>query len=108
VSLELDHLRDRVPSLNIRLKGGLDRAFFARTARRVERLLARTRARLVLDIEQLNVQHQKHLQALLRRLARYSDRVFIAASSELKNLIAGDLARFNLLLSAPSEISGAQ
>jgi radical SAM superfamily enzyme YgiQ (UPF0313 family) len=108
VSLELDHLRDRVPSLNIRLKGGLDRAFFARTARRVERLLARTRARLVLDIEQLNVQHQKHLQALLRRLARYSDRVFIAASSELKNRIAGDLARFNLLLSAPSEISGAQ
>jgi len=103
VTLELNVLRDAVPSLNLCLKGRLDRAFFARTARRLARLLARTRTRLVLNVEQLHLQQQEHLQLLLRRLARHSDRVFIAASSELKDRIASDLARFNLLLAMPRE-----
>lgn len=103
VTLELNVLRDAVPSLSICLKGRLDRAFFARTAWRLARLLTRTRTQLVLNVEQLHVQQQKHLQRLLKRLARHSDRVFIAASSELKDRIASDLARFNLLLVRPAD-----
>ncbi len=101
VTIELDVLKDTVPSLSICLKGQLDRTFFARTGRRLARLLARTRTRLVLNVEQLHLQQQGHVQLLLKRLARHSDRVFIAASSELKDRIAGDLARFNLLLERP-------
>ena len=108
VTIELDVIKDAVPSLSICLKGQLDRAFFVRTARRVGRLLARTPTRLVLDAEHLPLQQLKHLQLLLKRLARHSDRVFIAASSELKDRIAGDLARFNLLLAMPHETSSVR
>lgn len=108
VTIELDVIKDTVPSLSICLKGRLDRAFFVRTARRVGRLLARTPTRLVLDVEQLQLQQLKHLQLLLRRLARHSDRVFIAANDALREGIAKDLARFNLLLTAPAGIAGAR
>ena len=108
VTIELDVIKDAVPSLSICLKGQLDRAFFVRTARRVGRLLAHTPTRLVLDVEDLQLQQLKHLQLLLKRLARHSDRVFIAASSELKDRIAGDLARFNLLLAMPHETSSVR
>ena len=108
VTIDLDVIKDAAPRLSICLKGQLDRAFFVRTARRVARLLARTPTRLVLDVEQLQLQQLKHLQLLLKRLARHSDRVFIAASSELKDRIAGDLARFNLLLAMPHETSSVR
>jgi radical SAM superfamily enzyme YgiQ (UPF0313 family) len=108
VTLEISHLCDAVPSLNLCLKGRLDRAFFARTARRLARLLARTRAQVVLNVEQMHLQQQAQLQRLLRRLARHSDRVFITASNELKDRIASDLARFNLLLAMPRETSNTR
>ena len=108
VTIELDIIKGAAPSLSICLKGKLDRAFFVRTARRVGRLLARTPTRLVLDVEHLQLQHLKHLQLLLKRLARHSDRVFIATNDALRERIARDLARFNLLLAMPHETSSAR
>ena len=103
VTIKLDVIKDTVPRLNICLKGQLDRAFFVRTARRLGRLLARTPTRLVLDVERLHLQQLKHLQLLLKRLAPHADRVFIATNDALRERIARDLTRFNLLLTAPAD-----
>ena len=108
VTIRLEVIKDAVPSLSIRLKGPLDRQFFVSTARRAGQLLARTHARLVLDVEHLQLQQLEHLQLLLKRLARHSDRVFISVNEALRERIAKDLAHFNQLLTPPAGAAGAR
>lgn len=97
-TIELKLLTDAVPRLQIRLKGHLDRVFFARCARRLERLLRHTRSTVTLIVEETSQQQLQHLNRLLHRLRRHGDRVFVGVNERLRNSIAIDSSRFNLML----------
>jgi hypothetical protein len=77
--------RTSAPSLAICLQGKLDGPFFKRTARGLERLLKDTRASVTLRVDALQAHQFDQFQGLLRRLARYGDRV---CTSSLTNACA--------------------
>jgi hypothetical protein len=86
------------PVLSLSLNGALDRHFFARAARPLENLLRTTQASVTLRI----VAFQPHLwqpfHRLLRRLARYGDRVSIHVDEKLRALVPIDSSIFHLVL----------
>jgi hypothetical protein len=87
-----------VPDLAICLKGLPDGKFFARAAPDLQRLLRDTRARVTLRIEAFHPPQLSALQDLLRRLARYGDRVSIVVDESLRALVPIDSSVFNLVL----------
>jgi radical SAM superfamily enzyme YgiQ (UPF0313 family) len=97
-SIELKLLAESAPRLQIRLTGSLDRAFFARCSKRLERLLRRTRASVTLVVEHIEHAQLRDLQRLLQHLARYGDRVFVEVNEQLRHLIPIDSSVFNLVL----------
>ena len=86
------------PDLAVCLKGKLDRSFFKRAAPGLERLLKETRASVTLRIDALHAHQFDHFQGLLRRLARYGDRVHIVIDEHLRALVPIDSSVFNLVL----------
>jgi hypothetical protein len=87
-----------VPSLFLSLDGLLDRHFFARAARPLENLLRTTSASVTLRIKQFHPLHAKSLQSLLKRLARYGDRVSIVMDEQSWKVLPVDSSVFNLVL----------
>ncbi|HSP34155.1 MAG TPA: radical SAM protein [Thermoanaerobaculia bacterium] len=63
-------------------------------ARHVRKLLRKTKANVTLRIEQCD---KAHLEALLRTLRRYSDRVSLSLSETLRGLVDIDTSRFHLV-----------
>lgn len=96
VSLRLG--RTAAPTLSLDLTALLDPDFFRRAARPLERLLARTRARVMLRIDSFDPEQSEPLQRLLRRLARYGDRVAIAVEAHLHAVVPIDSSVFDLVL----------
>jgi len=86
------------PDLAVCLKGRLDGSFFKRAAPGLERLLKHTRASVTLRVEAFQAQQLDHFQGLLRRLARYGDRVHIIVDERLRALVPIDSSVFNLVL----------
>jgi hypothetical protein len=86
------------PLVKIRFTCGLDRAFFQRCLPRLERLLRRSRASLMLVVEEIEIPQVRNLQRLLRGLARYGDRISIEISDRVRELVAVDSSRFHLVL----------
>jgi hypothetical protein len=88
------------PAPNVALSLGSlpDGGFFARAARPLERLLRHTRASVTLSIEAFHAPHLADLQRLLKRLARYGDRVSIVLDERLRHLVPIDSSVFNLVL----------
>ena len=72
------------PDLVICLKGSPDDGFFKRAAPDLERFLKHPHASLSLHIEAFTSPHLPKLQELLRRLARYGDRVSIVVDERLR------------------------
>jgi hypothetical protein len=97
-SVELKLLAERAPRLRLRLTGALDRAFFARCARRLERLLSQSRASVTLVLENIEASQLGSLQRMLRQLARHGDRVFIELAEPLHKIVRIDSSVFNLVL----------
>jgi hypothetical protein len=89
--------RTSAPDLAVCLKGKLDRSFFKRAAPGLERLLKDTRASVTLRIDALHAHQFEHFQGLLRRLARYGDRVHIVVDEHLRALVPIDSSVFNLV-----------
>jgi len=89
------------PSLRVKLGTGLDRAFFARSARRLEQALKRTGTRLTLVIEGVERAQLPHFERLLARLACYGDRIAIHVSDRLRDVVKIDSSVFHLLLEPP-------
>ncbi len=96
--VELNLEQGLAPHLQIKLKGRLERAFFTRCARRLPRLLRRTRARVTLVIDEAQQHQLLHLQRMLARLARYGDRIYISAAEPLRARLAIDWSLFHLVL----------
>jgi hypothetical protein len=76
----------------------LDAGFYASAAAPLERLLRTTRASLTLHIESFHLAHREHFDRLLRRLARYGDRVSIVIDERVRTLLPIDSSVFNLVL----------
>jgi radical SAM superfamily enzyme YgiQ (UPF0313 family) len=84
--------------LSVSFKGWLDRSFFSRTARHLEKLLERTPSTVTLRIELAHEAQVFHLDRLLRRLAPYGDRIFIHFDAKLRELVRIDSSVFHLIL----------
>jgi radical SAM superfamily enzyme YgiQ (UPF0313 family) len=91
-------MRTVVPSVSISLRGGLPGVFFRRAARKLDRLLTRTRASVTLRIDSLREAELPHLQRLLERLARHGDRVSVIVSKRLRGVVRIDSSVFRLVL----------
>jgi len=87
--------------VEISLTDGVDQRLFARLAPRLERLLRDGRATLALRVDTLRAQHVPALQALLARIARHGDRVFVSVPESWLGRLQVDSSVFRLVL-APS------
>ena len=85
-------------NLSVSFRGWLDRSFFSRTARHLEKLLKRTPSTVTLRIELAYEAEILHLNRLLRRLAPYGDRIFIHFDTKLRELVRIDSSVFHLIL----------
>jgi hypothetical protein len=90
--------KDAVMNLSFSVRGRVDRRFFRRAARHCERMLAQTTALVTLRIDALHDAPRRHWQRMLKRLARYGDRVYISMSDELKETIEVDSCVFHVVL----------
>jgi hypothetical protein len=98
LEVSLEEVKDAAATLSISMKGWLDRRFFTKGARELERLLGETTSSITLRVEALHETQRRHLEHLLDRLARYGDRVHIAVREELRSLVQIDSSVFNLVL----------
>jgi len=96
LELTLTELKSRVMEVSLRLRGRLDKAFFSRAARHLERALRKTRSSVALHIDSLHETELPHLERLLRRLSRYGDRVRITVHRELRGRVRVDSSVFHL------------
>jgi len=85
-------------NLSVSFSGWLDRRFFSRTARHLEKLLKRTPSTVTLRVELANEAAISYLNRLLRRLAPYGDRIFIHFDNRLRELVRIDSSVFHLML----------
>ncbi len=86
------------PRLILTLRGALDRRFFGRGRRRLERLLRQSGTQLTLRIEHLGEGQADALRRLVDRLGRYGERVTVQLSRDLKILLPFDLTRVHVLI----------
>jgi hypothetical protein len=87
-----------LPRVTVSIRGALDRAFFARLARHVDRLLQKTPSRLTLHIDTLGAADVFHFERLLRRLAPHGDRISIILHERVRSLVYVDSSVFHLVL----------
>jgi hypothetical protein len=96
LELSLGEARNAGGMLSLRLKGWLDRGFFARAGRHLEAALRDTTTRVRLHVDRLQETHERHWNRLLRRLARYGDRVEIVVHEALRHRAMVDSSVFTL------------
>jgi radical SAM superfamily enzyme YgiQ (UPF0313 family) len=95
---------ESVTRLAVTLRGAVNRRFYTRAARRIEKLLRRTATTVSLRIDEFPARHLRSVERLLQRLSRYGDRISLHLSDELRRVLAVDLSAFHLVL----EPHGAQ
>lgn len=88
--------------VSLSLTNLLDRRFFRRAAPTLESLLHHTRMRVTLRIESLQAPQVEAMQQMLRRLARFGDRVSIVMNDALRDRLRIDSSVFHLVLQRPS------
>jgi radical SAM superfamily enzyme YgiQ (UPF0313 family) len=97
LKVSLDEVMSAGANLSLSMKAGLDRKFFARAARHLDRMLADTTSSVTLHIEELHAAQRRHLQRMLKRLSRYGDRLCISVREELREMIEIDWSTFKLV-----------
>jgi hypothetical protein len=97
LKVSLDEVMNAGANLSLSLKAGLDRKFFARAARHLDSMLADTTSSVTLHIEELHAAQRRHLQRMLKRLSRYSDRLYINVREELREMIEIDWSTFKVV-----------
>lgn len=98
LEISLEDAKDAVANLSLSLRGWLDRRFFRRAGRDLRKILKHTTTSLTLRIETLHDAQRDHLRHLLKKLARYGDRVSIAVPDELKERFDLDSSVFHLIM----------
>ena len=98
LDISLSEARNAASNLSLRLTGWLDRGFFVRAAHHLEEALRETSTSVTLRVDALHETHVRHWRRLLRRLARYGDRVEIILSEALRPRAGVDSSVFTLRL----------
>jgi radical SAM superfamily enzyme YgiQ (UPF0313 family) len=96
-AVSFENVAAAMPRLSVSLGGGLDRAFFARVGRHVDRLMRHEMSRLTLRVSALHESEARHLHRLLRRLARYGDRISIQLHERAADLVRVDSSVFHVV-----------
>ncbi|GMQ92281.1 MAG: hypothetical protein BMS9Abin11_1603 [Gammaproteobacteria bacterium] len=84
--------------LALTLKGMMADKFYPRTARRLEKLMRCTATTVTLYIDELYEGQSQQLGKLLKRLARYGDRVSIRVNQKVRHLLPIDSSVFHVVL----------
>jgi hypothetical protein len=100
LEVSLIHMKSAAADLSISLKGWLDRDFFVRVSRQLERLLEETASSITFNIEEFHEAQLKHLNRLLKRLSRYGDRISITVHEGVRDMVTIDSSVFNLVLTS--------
>jgi radical SAM superfamily enzyme YgiQ (UPF0313 family) len=100
LEVSLGEVRHAAADLSLRLRGWLDRRFFARAARHLERVLRDSRSSVTLHIDHLHETQVRHFHRLLKRLSRYGDRIRITVHDKLREVVEVDSSVFNLTFEA--------
>lgn len=98
LELTLEQVKTSAGNLSISLKGVLDRAFYKRTSRKIEKILKHTSSSVTFYIEEMQEKHVRHFNKMLKRLARYGDRIHILVNEQVMDKIRIDSSIFNLVL----------
>jgi hypothetical protein len=106
-AVSLEAVAASLPRLRLALAGGLDRAFFARTARHVAAIMRRTPSQVTLHIDALSDGEVSHLQRLLDRLAPFGDRISIVLHERVLDRVRVDSSVFHLVLGGNVTASSA-
>lgn len=94
------------PTFIVSLQGWLDKRFFRRAGRQLEKLLKPcTSTTLTLRIEALQVSQLPDLDRLLKRLARYGDRISVRVHETLRHQVSIDSSVFHLILGGSAAAS---
>jgi len=101
LEVSLRQVRQGALNVSICMKGWLGRDFFRRAGVQLERVLRSTTSSVTLRIDELHESQLRNLHRLLRRLARYGDRVEIAVREELRDRVRVDSSVFRVLLEVP-------
>jgi len=80
--------------LIITIRGAVDKRFFTRATRRIEKLLECSATTLSLRIESLATSERQHLLQCLYRLGRYGDRITVTMSTSVRELLPIDWSAF--------------
>ncbi|MDX2316167.1 MAG: hypothetical protein QNL90_19035, partial [Gammaproteobacteria bacterium] len=88
------HLSKQGTQLLITIRGAVDKCFFIRATRRIEKLLECSATTLSLRIESLAAGERRHLMRSLRRLSRYGDRVTVRMSTSVSAVLPVDWSAF--------------
>jgi len=97
-AIRVDHVTASWSRLSLSLRGGLDPAFFARTARHVRALMRRTSSQLTLRIEMARGAEALQLERLLAKLRPYADRISVVLSESLLDTVRIDSSVFHLVV----------
>jgi len=91
------------PNLVISLSDLPHRRVLKRAIPRLRRVLKHTRASITLQVDSDQSTQLKQIEHLLKRLARYGDRVFVVVDENLRGIVTVDSSVFNLVLARPDE-----
>jgi len=84
-----------VPNVSMTVRRVVDPAAIARASRHLRRLLRTTKSTITLRIESCDA---RAVERLLRRLARYGDRVSLQVAETLREAVDVDWSRFEMVL----------
>jgi len=87
-----------LPSLNIRLSDKLSFAAIKKAAPQLRKMLRQSRTRILIAADTLPAEYLDDLEALLKRLSKYGDRVFVQISETARENLTIDLSAFQLVL----------
>lgn len=103
-TVSFENVTASMPRLSVSFAGGLDRAFFTRVGRHVDKFMRHELPRLTLRVSALHGVEVAHMHRLLRRLARYGDRISIELHDRVSSLVRVDSSVFHVMfLLQPSE-----
>lgn len=107
LEISLNQVKNAAANLSVNLKGVLDRKFFSRAARHLEKILEETTSSVTLHIGEIREAHVQHLNRLLERLAQHGDRIHISVNEKVRHLIEIDSSVFNLILDREAAIQAS-
>jgi radical SAM superfamily enzyme YgiQ (UPF0313 family) len=98
LEVNLSQMKNAASNLSISMKGWLDKDFFTRIDKHLQKVLKHTTSSITFRIEEFHEAQQKHFNRLLKKLSRHGDRIHIILNEKVRNMVEVDSSIFNLVL----------